>query len=328
MVKTGKILTKILAGVLAVLLIAALVLCITDTSRQKFEGADVELSSWMSGIADDTPINKIAIPGSHDAGTAGIMWLGETQTYTIGQQLSSGVRYFDIRVHEKGDKLVIFHSFMDGADFGVILANIRDFITENPSEVLLLDFQHFKGGSQQRVYMLLRKELYDNGLVVENTTDMTDVQFIRSLTLGDVRGKCIIFWGDRSDDHSSWLFLRNDDECTLSDMCLDSYYIGSYHKAPSETLISDAHPIYFDKLAERQAAGEDAIFVLQCQLTDGTLVCGPWSREREQDAGMSEYIRSLAQSDKLDGINVIMRDFITPEKCEDIIALNTAKGNM
>lgn len=325
MKKFFKILRRLLCGILAAVLLVLAVLYVCGTSRQKFTGAEEDLSTWMSMIMDETPLNKIAIPGSHDAGTAGVLWPGETQTYTIAEQLACGVRYFDIRVNNKNGQLVIFHDILNGVPFAGVLSDIKNFISSHPTETLLLDFQHFKGDSQPQVLQLLLSELGENGLLVENDTGLSDLQFIRSLTLGDARGKCVVFWGDRSADNSEYLFLRNDDECTQSGMCLDSYYIGKLHKAGSTALIEEAYPVYFAKLAERQAAGEDGIFVLQAQLTDGKVVFGPWSLEKKHDSVISPYIRGLAEGENLESINVILRDFITPEKCRDIINLNYGK---
>ncbi len=314
---------------LIVLVLAALlgILCLNGKSHQAFEGADPKLSTWMADINDNTPIRQIAIPGSHDAATKGILWAGETQTYTIAQQLACGVRYFDLRVHKKGDKYVIFHSILDGIEFSLVLDAIRDFMLANPSEVVLLDFQHFKN-SQDEVKCLLLKELGERGLLVRNTTCLSPLAFIRQLTLAQVRGKCLIFWGDRSETGVDFLFSRNDNECTFNDMCLDSCYLTDCHKMDTIGLIENAYPVYFSRLRQQQADGKDGMFVLQCQLTDGKFVRGPWSRERKHDALISEYIRNLAQSEYLADINVILRDFITPRKCEDIIVLNRYKGNM
>ena len=83
---------KILAAVIAALILAALLLFLNGNAREEYNGSPGELSSWMGKIDDAAPLNRIAIPGSHDSGTAGICWLGETQTYSIGQQLQSGAR--------------------------------------------------------------------------------------------------------------------------------------------------------------------------------------------------------------------------------------------
>ena len=317
---------KIFIIIISVLILAIFVLFLNGTSRVKFNGSNPELSSWMRDIDDAAPLNRIAIPGSHDAGTAGICWLGETQTYSIGQQLSSGVRYFDIRVHKNGESLRIYHSIFDGADFHDVLEDISEFITANPSETLVLDFQHFKGDSQESVRKLLEEQLLDRGLIVANESGFSDLQYIRQLKMGDVRGKCIVFFGDGYDCSPDWIFARNNDGCTLGNLCLDSFYIGSIHKAAPDKLTAEGHPIYLGRQRERVAAGEDGLFVLQCQLTDGSLVLGPWARERAQDKTMSAYIDDLCNSEHIDIINIIMRDFLTPDKCQQIINLNNVKG--
>jgi hypothetical protein len=283
----------------------------------------------MDDISDESLIQDIVIPGSHDAGTKGMVWLGETQCYTVEEQLLSGVRYFDLRVNKKEDDFVIFHSIIDGSEFIPILQDIYEFIIENPSEVLLLDFQHFKGDSQQGVLELIEEYFLEDDLLVVNDTDKSDLHFISELTLGDARGKCIIFWGDRSAEFSeiNYLFTRNNDNCSRPEMSLNSYYFEEYHKGSSKNLIYNAFPTYFQRIEEKMNnEGYKGIFVLQAQLTDGNLIFGPWSRERAHNKNVSEYIENLKEFEEINYVNVIMRDFLTVEKCEQIIRLNEHKG--
>ena len=49
---------KILGIILLVFIAAAAVLWCTGTSRQKFKGADAELSSWMAKISDDAALKQ------------------------------------------------------------------------------------------------------------------------------------------------------------------------------------------------------------------------------------------------------------------------------
>ena len=318
---------KIFGGFLLIIALTLLGLRVGGKSPQRFEGAPSELSDWMRNIKDDTLLRQTAIPGSHDAGTRGLIWAGETQTYTVTQQLLSGSRYFDLRVHKKGEEYRIFHSILDGVAFSGVLAELKNFLLAHPSEVLLLDFQHFKE-SQNKVKEMLWQELGEQGLLVVNRTGLSPVEFIRRLTVGEARGKCVIFWGDRSENGSDFLFLRNDNECTFDGMCMDSYFYGPYHKRDTACLLKQAHPIYFQRLSSLRQKEQNAVFVLQCQLTDGLVVRGPWRRNRNHDPIASAYIRALKDSPDLSDINVVMRDFITPEKCRDIIELNTYKGIM
>lgn len=317
---------EILGGIILAIALILGILALTGKSQQRFEEPAEVLSGWMALVDDRAPLNQVAIPGSHDAGTAGVIWAGETQTYTIEEQLRCGARYFDLRVHKKDGTFRIFHALVDGVEFLPILATLKRFLLDHPSETLLLDFQHFKGDSQRDVYNLLCNTLGD--LMVENSTDLPDPVFIRSLTLGDVRGKCLIFWGDRSENFSPRIFLRNDNECTFDGMSLDSYYIATKHRAGTQALLTEAHPVYLARMRRLKAEGVNGIFVFQCQLTDGMVVRGPWSRERKHDPIVTEYIRGLAGSEDLADLNVIMRDFLKPSKCTDIINLNAAKGWM
>ncbi len=318
---------KILGGFLLIVALLLLGLRVGGKSPQRFEGTPPELSHWMQRVDDDALLRRIAIPGSHDAGTLGLIWAGETQTYTITQQLLSGSRYFDLRVHKKGEEYRIFHSILDGIAFSDVLAEIKSFLLLHPSEVLLLDFQHFKN-SQAKVKEMLWQELGERGLLVVNHTDLPPVEFIRRLTVGEARGKCVVFWGDRSETNSDFLFLRNDNECTFDGMCMDSYFFGPYHKRDTACLLEKAHPRYFQRMETLRQSEQNAVFVLQCQLTDGLVVRGPWRRNKNHDPIASAYIRELKDSPYLSDINVIMRDFITPEKCKDIIRLNAYKGIM
>jgi hypothetical protein len=210
----------------------------------KYDKNNDDNSKWMSNIYDDTLVSEIVMPGSHDAGTYDMVWLGETQQFDIETQLKMGARYFDIRVNKVNGNYVIFHSVINGVEFLPILSSIKEFIIENPSETLLLDFQHFSGSSQNDVYNFIKEYLYDDGLLVENNTNKSDLAFISELKLKDARGKCIIFWGDRSSDPSEFIFLRNNDECSKRYMCLNSYYVSDYHyndSAPAHCNPSNHH---------------------------------------------------------------------------------------
>lgn len=316
---------KFFTTVIVLVILFAAVVAISGKCYIKFEGADEYYSNWMMDLDDGYLLSEIVIPGSHDAGTKGMVWLGETQCYTVKEQLLSGVRYFDLRVNKHEGEYVIFHSVINGTEFIPILQDIQNFIEQNPTEVLLLDFQHFSGDSQEGVFELINEYLLESDLLVVNDTEKSDLQFISELTLGEVRGKCIIFWGDRSPEYSevNYLFMRNNDNCSLTDMCLNSYYFEDYHKGKSKNLIYNAFPNYYQLIEEKiYKEGYKGIFVLQAQLTDGNLIFGPWARERSHNKNASDYIYNLKQHEGIRYVNVIMRDFITLQKSEDIIRLN------
>lgn len=195
MKKVIKLFGKMIMVLLSLVFIICVTLIINGTCFEKNKTYDKDYSNWMSNIKDDIFVNEIVMPESHDAGSYKMVWLGETQQFSIEQQLQMGVRYFDLRVNKVDDTYVIFHSIINGVEFLPILESIKNFIIENPTETLLLDFQHFSGGSSNDVYKFITTYLYDNNLVVINDTDLSDLEYISNLKLKDVRGKCIIFWG-------------------------------------------------------------------------------------------------------------------------------------
>ena len=317
---------KTLISILIIILVLCSGIIINGTCFEKYTPSKYHYE-WMKHVDDPTYVKEIIMPGSHDAGSYNMNWLGETQQFNIANQLNLGVRYFDIRVNKKenGD-LVIFHSVIDGVDFLPILESFRNFIIENPSETILIDFQHFKGGSQEDVYKLITEYLYDTNLLVVNDTDLSDLEFINQLRLKAARGKCIIFWGDRTEDFSNYLFLRNNDECSHSNMSLNSYYLSEYHYKSFDYLANNGYPIYFNNIIKKIENEGKGIFVLQAQLTDKNMIFGPYSREQRYGDEISEYIKSLKNKEELRYINVIMRDFYNVEKADEIIELNYDKG--
>lgn len=296
------------------------------TCFRKYSQEDHTLKSWMKDINDTVKVNDIIMPGSHDAGTYGMSWLGSTQHLTIEEQLNLGVRYFDLRVNKTGNDYVIFHSIINGTKFDPILDSVVKFIDENPSETLLLDFQHFKNDSDDYVYNEVSEKLKDKLVIQDETKD--ELRFIDELSLKDARGKCIVFFGDDSKyTNEKHIFSRNDDECTKKGQALDSCYISEFHGYDSRTFIEGPLKIYASKINEKIVdEGHKGIFVLQCQLTDKSLVLGPYHKERGHEENMNDHIENLAKTNYFHLVNVIMRDFLDENKTQSIIHLNETKG--
>ncbi|MFF6983828.1 hypothetical protein ACFZAV_40630 [Streptomyces sp. NPDC008343] len=135
----------------------------------------IVLGSWMEqlgGTIGNRPLNQIVMPGSHDAGTAGITensgmcdagdtvdsarkWpdlaasLSRTQSGSLVQQLEAGSRYLDLRLCKQGDKWYSYHGgplgrqFFDafGARGEIVRGEARevaDWINQHPKEVVIL----------------------------------------------------------------------------------------------------------------------------------------------------------------------------------------------
>ena len=284
------------------------------------------LTEWMSYISDDAPVTRLAIPGSHDSGCSGMPWYAETQDLNFAEQLARGVRYFDIRVNKKGGDLVIFHGPVNGTDYVELLYQIDEFMDAHPSEFLILDFSHFKNDSESEVFRLF-DEIVSAERVV-NDTCMTDSEYLDSLTLGDVRGKCVVFVDPEETEFCcrDYLFFKMGDEVEAGQEDLFSL-VSPYKKLWNGSSAKKFTDKILDRYIDTFKGIDSGFFVLQCQLTDNALVFGPRYREGKLIERANDFVRALYDNaEDLPYINIIMRDFVTCEKTALIVGLNMAKG--
>lgn len=284
------------------------------------------LTEWMRYISDDAPVTRLAIPGSHDSGCSGMPWYAETQDLNFAEQLARGVRYFDIRVKKKGGDLVIFHGPVNGTDYVELLYQIDEFMDAHPSEFLILDFSHFKNDSEREVFRLF-DEIVSAERVV-NDTCMTDSEYLDSLTLGDVRGKCVVFVDPEETEFCcrDYLFFKMGDEVEAGQEDLFSL-VSPYKKLWNGSSAKKLTDKILDRYIDTFKGIGSGFFVLQCQLTDNALVFGPRYREGKLIERANDFVRALYDNaEDLPYINIIMRDFVTCEKTALIVGLNIAKG--
>lgn len=284
--------------------------------------ANAEAENWMRFLGDEIRLKDVVIPGSHDAGSVGMMWMAETQNRTVKEQLSFGVRYFDLRVTEdKNGKLVINHDVIKGQDFDRVLTSIDAFLSEHPTECVLLDFQHF-GENMQEKALERAKEAIGKYMIV-NDTDKDDLTFADELTVRDARGKALVFVGeDKTFCEQSCFFYRSGDAGNEPGSSLQSYYDAAYNEGKVNAYVDAAIPFYISRFKEYNKG----FFVLQGQLTDKIRVLGPRFKESQNRKNMDAYVKGLKTSKDLAIVNVLLRDFLTPEKTAAIIVLNERKG--
>ena len=285
------------------------------------EDATEFTANWMKYLKDDVLVRNTVIPGSHDAGSTGMMWAAETQNRSIAEQLACGSRYLDLRVWKSGGEYYIFHAIIKGEKFVPIVETINKFLDEHPTEFLILDMQKFKGKSQDDVINILATKLGDK--IVKNTTSSSDIEFVDSLTVGNMRGKCLVFWGDeKTVDHGDYLFLRDKNKGQRENAVLRSFYYRTYNTLASKDYIKKGLAKYWELHEERPAG----LFVLQGQLTDPVFVVGPKAVESTHNANMSEYLNNFDCTKHQ--LNIVMRDYLGARKCEEIFVLNLGYDNI
>lgn len=284
------------------------------------------LGEWMKYVDDDAKLTEIVIPGSHDAGTKGMMWMAETQNKSVADQLNAGSRYLDLRVKLKKDNLVINHTVVNGQKLSIVLKHIDTFLYNHPTETVLIDFQKFAGDEECSSKVLeMALDILGSRIIVNDST-VSDLEFVSSLTLKETRGKCLLFWGQLENkiDESlqKYVFVRDDDCKPRTNSVLHSYYTRANNTRVSKAYVKKSMPEYIEMFKKEN----NGFFVLQAQLTDPIFIVGPRVMESTHDKNVSEFINALKDSEDLQYINVVMRDYVGARKNKEIIALNVAKG--
>lgn len=138
---------------------------------------------WMSLLPDNAYVSDLSIPGSHDAATSTLSSSYQCQTLTIPEQLTAGVRFFDLR---PGDNLDIYHSSRStGIGFDTAIGYLVSFMENRPLEacfVLMQNETAWPSWASEMGKYLNSTSAYRNRFV----------NYSPDLTLGECRGKILI----------------------------------------------------------------------------------------------------------------------------------------
>lgn len=131
----------------------------------------INYSRWMTDIAADIAqlkMSQLAIPGAHNsgvdlAGTWGPEELyGANQVKSFPEQLAAGARHLDLRLVDSSytkttgnhNPITKFHKVFEfkhklasaGRRFEHLIRDVKNFITANPGEIVILDFHDYDRG--------------------------------------------------------------------------------------------------------------------------------------------------------------------------------------
>lgn len=300
------------SGIIALSVAAGMWFGFVDPALCSQVNYDSFYTTWMKNVKDDAKIADIVMPGSHDAGTFGIMPQARCQGHDIITQLNSGVRYFDIRVTDRGNDLVIFHGPIMGQDFKEVADDFNEFILANPSEFVVIDFQHIGDSVHQQIIDMVKEKLPMDKMLpsgVYKSIDKVDMSLLR-----ENKYNFMITWNDKSEAEANDFYTRSES--------LRSEYNGSKHKESNEALINEFETYYNNAEANK-------LFVLQAQRTAKTLLGKPSMYEKNFKDDVNKFIANIKNDAvKLDKTNIIMRDFIISDKenLDTILSLNLNKN--
>ena len=152
-------------------------------------------NKWTSSLKDDAKFCEILFPGTHDSGTYSmapdhklntIARAAQTQDMDFYNQLKIGVRAFDVRVRDLGDKIVVNHGVVNGCNVEEVLDSVLKFYFENPSEVVFLVFKNSDVSAVESLVKLPKmKEIMNKSLTKDVCTKIGKP--LSQITVGDMR---------------------------------------------------------------------------------------------------------------------------------------------
>lgn len=105
---------------------------------------------WMSKLSDNLNLYELSIPGTHDSGTKEVaINYAVCQFFTIAEQLSAGIRFFDIRLD---GNLNLSHGGTDcHVSFTQVLDWCDDFLTAHPKETIIMRVKEEDGSISDKI---------------------------------------------------------------------------------------------------------------------------------------------------------------------------------
>ncbi|OIQ76889.1 1-phosphatidylinositol phosphodiesterase precursor [mine drainage metagenome] len=176
-----------------------------STSRD----ALVDHTDWMAALADDTPLQDLSIPGTHDSATGNLgsfaTEIVRTQSMSLQHQLDAGVRALDIRCWQEHNSFTMHHGIVAlGQNFGQVLQILHLFLLHHPHETILMRVKRegVGGGNTESFEQVFERYARTEGAqLFWHPTSIFP-------TLGAVRGKVVVLqdfsskydWGLPYDD--------------------------------------------------------------------------------------------------------------------------------
>lgn len=278
--------------------------------------------NWMSFISDEAPVNKIAIPGAHNAGSKGMMRMACCQNGTVWQQYLYGCRHFCIRLDTKRNgEIVICHGLSRGVTFENVLAQFRRMLDATDSEIFIFDIREYYDQNFGPITKHYKADVEQVNALMKLYIDpekyaFTDFENIGDVTMGDIRGsgkRYILINEGRRYAYSA------DCECILP-------WEKSVFGMKAEDF-ADGTLRVFD---ENET---DGLYWFQTQQTPNVGTDVGITFPRKLDESLRPYfgyiINSIASDpERLKKVNIVAGDFMTKDymKTRKILELNLFKG--
>lgn len=291
------------------------------------------VSNWMSNLNDSIELGELMMPASHDAGMSQLHhcnpFIGsepytKTQSESIGSQLSSGSRYFDIRVDYDYNELVTYHRTgahgCNGQNLASVFDEARAFLKENSQEVAIFRISHIRDygedhksdDTKERINSFIN-EYAD--IIYTNTNSNVNLQ---ALNLGETRGKLILVFA-YSDyiDTATGRFRYMKGNSSSPNANLTVY--DSYADTPDYNTMKNDQLEKWNKYGQGK---KDFSFLLSWTLTSNNPPFSPTIEHLAEEANshISSVLNNQIVDKKWSCPNFVYLDFVNSKITQQIIA--------
>ena len=293
----------------------------------------IDTKTWMSKLPENTKLNKVMMPGSHDAGMSELHHCSigasdsstQTQQLDIKGQLEAGSRYFDIRVDYDHNELITYHRTDFVAGWGcsgqlleTVLTQATNFLQENNSETAILKFSHIRHNStdtKKRIYNMLMSSDFKGYLYTSGDDNLANV------IVSEAAGKMIVVFDyDENNDPKKGLFRFHDG--FVNKVCryrgLNITICDLYSNTDSYSTMAADQTSKWDQYA---GFGKEYLFLLSWTLTAGS---GGSIRDLAKVANdnLPNVLASQITDLKKGKPNIVYIDFVNVDTTIAIIGYN------
>ncbi|UKK48656.1 phosphatidylinositol-specific phospholipase C domain-containing protein [Prevotella sp. E9-3] len=169
-------------------LMAGMLMCMSAVTVTYADQTD-----WMKAIDGNVYVRQLSIPGAHDAASnshVSLATFSQTQSKSIAQMLTAGVRFFDLRPKPNNGDMPLYHGISStNYTLRSALTEIGDFLAEHSDElVIVMVRDESDGGGAGNFFPYLKTILTESGKSYSGRF----VRFKAALKLSECRGKILM----------------------------------------------------------------------------------------------------------------------------------------
>lgn len=142
---------------------------------------------WMKYINDNVYINELSIPGSHNSIAKHGLFFAECQSWSIYDQLLSGIRYLDLRIRLKQNEIHMYHGIIyQRQSFKDVVSKIKLFLKEYSSEGVIIRLREEEDPIDTDESITIKSQLENNFFNIDESLFLLKLEMPQMM---EIRGK-------------------------------------------------------------------------------------------------------------------------------------------